>query len=366
MLTHRVKILCCWREAIIACCGLIVLQSTVSAIAHEAANAVQQNQIAKGRVRDKWNLTVPVTVAGRNYSFIVDTGCSSTAFGFNFRRALWPPVCRAVYQTTHTTQDVELFKALPIRIGGTDVHTNELVPCLRLTALSLEANQDIDGILGVDVLRQFVLDINFDNDEFSITRHHECDASFSMLRIDSTSDYGCPHLPVKVNGASSANFLVDTGCGNNGSICKRFNEQSQNADANEALDDGVTFEVSRNVRASRVLIGKLEIGPFEHKRMKMFVADELSKIGLPVLYRYHAVFDFPNSRAYLKKGRHYADGPNWLTCGIRFEREGGETLVVAEVDDGGIGQRHGLMRNDRLLEVDGKPYGFGQPGLFIT
>ncbi len=116
----------------------------------------------------KYDLIVPVVIAGKTYNFLVDTGAAFTVLdnqvAARFTEKASANDVPSILQEGDTIDtasgvmrkdEVTYWRSLPIRIGNRDVHNAMPWHGLDLTQVTQAIGQQVDGILGAGVIRQF-------------------------------------------------------------------------------------------------------------------------------------------------------------------------------------------------------------------
>lgn len=109
-------------------------------------------------------IVVPVRLNGQGpYDFVLDTGATLTCLDTALARELDLPEARGVVgrgATLGSSGGVEVYRLDSLAIG--DATVNDLMAC----ALDLEhirgAGLDVDGLVGLNVLKQYTMTIDFD------------------------------------------------------------------------------------------------------------------------------------------------------------------------------------------------------------
>jgi C-terminal processing protease CtpA/Prc len=74
-------------------------------------------------------------------------------------------------------------------------------------------------------------------------------------------------------------------------------------------------------------------------------------LGLQLLSRYIATFDFPNDRLYLENGRRFDEPERFGWCGMALFRTGG-TIRVKEILPDSPADAVALKVGDEILQID--------------
>ena len=106
-------------------------------------------------------LIVPVRVGTKDYPFVVDTGCTGSIFDLSLRPHLGGPVGSERMRTTNGEISVDLFRPPDARVGSL-TFTGSPVGCRDLTPIREASGRSIQGLLGLDFLKEWIVRIDFD------------------------------------------------------------------------------------------------------------------------------------------------------------------------------------------------------------
>jgi hypothetical protein len=297
-------------------------------------------------------LFVMATVQGQPIQLLVDTGCTRTGFDIGLQPALGNPLSRTSVATPAGIIQVEEFNWPNVELGGRRISSDQPVFCHDFRQLQKAVGEDFAGILGMDVLRHYVVQIDFDEGVFRLSKelptHPEgCGSEFDIIFSGGVR----PHLLVSC-GKSQQLFLIDTGSTNTCIDTETFDALVESHEILVGHTRSVATAAGCMV-ADSGLVHQLALGHFVHQDLHCD-RDALSILGLPYLARYRIVLDFPNYKAYLCEGRNYSKSDPRGFCGLQPVR----TLngfVVQAVTPHGPAADAGLQLNDEINEIDGEP-----------
>lgn len=300
-------------------------------------------------------LLVPVQLDGfeQPLRMLVDTGASQTACSSRFRRRLGMPVGWQQLHTPDGNRVVEQFRIEGARIGAVRLADARVVVvddfqielCQQLFGFD-----DIDGILGMDLLRGHIVQIDFDNGQFRLLScaGRECGTAVELAYRPT----GTPALKATLGGTINQWLMVDTGL--------MFGGMSDD-DAFDSLKAAAAIEDLQPTRMLTNLPGSirkqwrvknLDVGTFRHSDVA-FCSGQANAVGLTYLARFGLVtFDFPAGKLYLKRGERYSDTERDDKSGIQLLMRQGEYLVVY-VAPGSPANDVGIIPGDVLVAVNG-------------
>ena len=296
---------------------------------------------------------VPVTCRGVEHLFLLDTGASLCVFDRSMREQLGEPIGRHYAGTMSGVEAIELYPAPPLVIGSALLDPDEQVICEDLLTAQVSLDRRISGILGMSFLEDYALELDVDGGKARILESPVPNrvGKGQKLRLDVAPHDG-PELAVDIGDTSQWVPTLDTGCSFFGGMdhvrCER------------ALGEGLmreggrigTATPHRVVTAEVVVLDSLVVGPFSHAGVGLS-RGESSVLGLPFLYGYNTVMDFPERTICLERRFDGASSgyDNALDLAVYGSGSG---LVVSAVAPGGASETSGLVPGDVILEMEGE------------
>ncbi len=249
-----------------------------------------------------WPL-VPVSIGGRKYEFVVDTGCSDCVLDSSLESTLTKT---GITISANGEQDLPEYVLPPMFVGKSRLPVLGRSLCIDLGPFRASSGHDIRGFLGMSFLKGRILMVDFDAGKLAFLRSCPIDASRSFgLAYDRT---GIPILDFDVENRKPESFQLDTGlCGASAAGFLERNTVSRLTRDRALTESGkrvglVSFhgeETSRVVRLKYLCLGTCK-----HAELP-FLEGQRNVMGLGYLSRYFVVFDFQNDRLFLKKGRRF-------------------------------------------------------------
>ncbi len=295
-------------------------------------------------------IVIPVEVNGKELSFLLDTGIdNSILFNLKFKDPLILKNTEEII--LHGLGEGRSMKAIRssnnlIRIGKVlnISHMLYVVPGERFD-LSTKMGIDVNGIIGGDLFKDFIIDINyraqkivFHNPEYyNPVKCAKCE-TFAL------DFYGNkPYINAVVvhpdDKRSSVRLLIDSGGGDALWLFEGSEENIKISDKyfNDYLGQGLSGEVY----GKRAKISKLIFGSYEFENLtasypdsgSVFMAklnkDRQGSIGAEILRRFNLVIDYPHKKITLKRNKNYHDPFLYNKSGIELVY-GGKMLVREE------------------------------------
>lgn len=311
-------------------------------------------------------LVIPVgvepvrTFPARNITLqmLVDTGATATVFDTRHRVLLGEPTGKTRALTASGDIDVLQFTALTMHVGDLAIRPSGAMACLDMRSVARAVGVKIDGIVGMDFLRQTRVSVDFD---------------LGKLRFCSTvSPQFGRAVPIYWGRGTQANaafvrgsfpdgttelFNIDSGSIGNfaGGLSERIYARLLRNKCCEPFAVVEGFTAATNIEHTIGTASRLTAGGYSHDDL-MFVKHihTGSSLGCGYLRRYSVAFDFPKSVMYLRPGKAFHDLDSHDLSGLDFVRgEGGSMFVVGAYPDTPA-SRAGLLRGDKFVAIDGQ------------
>ena len=298
-------------------------------------------------------ILLPVRFKEKEYLFLLDTGSSHTAFDTSLKHELGEVTKVEKGLTAGSRIVAELFDAPEAFLGPINVKYCGEVACLDLKMVSLVLGKKISGLLGMNLLKKYIVQIDFDKGTLLFLQPEERQHSRwgNELSI-SYNSLGIPMITGNIYDSIKVDFWIDTGATNStgGLSSDIFDQILSEKELNTSEE--LIATASGIVRSREARIGNLFVGSFEYQDL-IFAEANWSHLGMLFLSRHIVTFDFPNSRIYLKKGKEFKKNDETDMSGLHLLRISKQTVVYS-VDEGSPAQKAGIRANDIILKIDNK------------
>jgi hypothetical protein len=297
-------------------------------------------------------LLVSARLGDRNILCLLDTGACLSALDVRWKSAVGKFRETRLLQTPAGATRVETFDWPKMTLGGQTLKSNAPLASLDLEGLRRATNEDIRGILGMDVLGALRLQIDFDDGQvrFLESLPEDGGALGTQIPIEFNDD-GTPFIAGLVGGVTRERFLIDTGAQGNSLESARF-DQSLDRGFIQLGSSFVSLTAAGEARGDRGRLSKLSVGSLSHDNLR-FSRTNVSSLGLRYFSRFVVTFDFPQGKAYLRKGEHPLRPEPRATSGMTLHWIQGKP-VVESVKAAGPAEAAGLKRRDVLLRINYK------------
>jgi hypothetical protein len=299
-------------------------------------------------------IVLPLTIAGKQMLFVLDTGASMSVFDKSIKDILKTHVGAKTFGTAKDTITADIYEPPPVQLGRSVLRMGESVACIELSDIRKATGLEIRGILGMDSLKHYIVQIDFDAGQAAFwSSEKEPELAWGTpfpLYNRQTALPGLPIISIVIDNVA-IQFLVDTG--NDGGIGMkkylieelRFNHEL-GAFANRLKGTTAGGELS----FAQYTMKLFTLGSFEHKNL-ICLESNRNLIGLSYLSRYRVTFDFPQEKMYLAKGHLFQQSDHPDMSGLHILRENGDTFVDS-IDPDSPGERAGIRLGDRILQIN--------------
>lgn len=306
----------------------------------------------------------------RDLDFIFDTGDGLTVLNIITAQELGMERGSDAHTTSaEGTISGKLLKHQEIEIKNI-VLQNIKIYETSLAHLERSIGRKIDGIIGYDMLKNYVVSMNFDKMAFDIyaPSKFKYDGTGKVYPINLTS--AIPHLPAEINLGNGqtmrGEFFINTGAKTTVDFNTHF------VDANglvNKIGDSYIYLVAglgeKEYEHHRGRIKRFSLMGFGFDQMPVGLSRAPSGIqnhkkvagiiGSGVLRRFNVIFDYPGQKMYWEPNTKHKDVFPVNASGLELQLDKSQSKVlVHKVFEGGVGQQAGIKLNDVIVSVDGK------------
>jgi len=352
---------------------------------------------------------IPVTVNGEKLSFILDTGVStSIIFNLNLIDSIELKNAKKVrLRGLGEGNYIEALQSENNKMEIGDLQTSEHTVFLILDKgydLSSKMGFDIHGIIGGDLLKDFIVSVNYTSKKlvFYNPKYYKYKKCNKCQTLPLEFNLNKPYIMTRVTNKQGSFFtklLIDSG--GSDALWLFLNTNKKINLPVKFFDDYLGQGLNGSIYGKRARIKKLEIGNFSFDNLTVAYPDSTSivmasrfkdrngTLGAEILKRFHIIYDYPNQKITLRKNnRYFKNKFNYNLSGIELSQAGKSfikvqketpilvqesptelkigvqynyiyslkpTYRISEIRKNSPAQLAGLRKGDILLEINHKP-----------
>jgi hypothetical protein len=300
-------------------------------------------------------LTIPVSFLGNEVRFVVDTGSTVTVLDKSITKHLVPRGAGTAEFGGANPSDVKFFEGIPLSIGSITSKPG-IVVGIDLSDVASVYGELTYGVLGLDVLADWVLDVDFEKQSIRFLQDSD----------ELPSEGGFISLPMREHPGKDSSIAAKLGgvpielsidFGNTFSI--GLNPQ----DWKKVFPSGDVGFRSKLINfkgdATETVIGRvkrLDVSTFSYTNLlacRLVNTNVTSLLGLPFFRRHHTILNYPKKVVKLRRTDYTTEdenGMSGLSLLWSFERK----LFVSEVPADSRAAGSGLKPGDEIIAIDDK------------
>ena len=312
------------------------------------------------------SILIPIPTPDKKFAYLLfDTGANAPMLRAEFAQKIR---VRSGSEITATgiganTTVGGVSGGITFSLSGVTFHAAHWV-ILPSTGLDSTYGLPVEGVLGMDVLKNLVIRIDFAAQTIEFIKRESFRPPAGTVELPLTpNDAGClVEATVKSDAAAATGlFLIDTG--NNGTVelSRRFQDRQPGLSfrtlaRNGQSGVGGTLLTAETICPALTLGGINVPGPLvDLDQQDQGVESEIDgTIGNEIWRRFDMTFDLPDNELYLQKNAHFSEPFSYVTAGMNVLASGDDykTLTVHEVLPGSAGERAGFQAGDILAALD--------------
>lgn len=294
-------------------------------------------------------ILVPVDLStGERVHFLVDTGATISVFDHTLVNGTGTQTGITTLRTPAGDVYARLYKCPIASVGPLPLDVIGEVASIDLQPIRLISGDDIRGIIGMDFLRAYAFEIDFDDGKLRLWNRAP-DAWSRCPRLALTERNGQPGVSAVVGRQEIEWFVVDTGA-NVSTLRKEVFDRLET--------DGFLASASKSTAITgggEVRDNSGSLGSFQLSNMRListrFDRDAASALGLRHLSRFLVRFDPTTKSLYLQKGQRFDSPERTATIGIAVSRNGDKNRVM-RVEPDGAARKAGIQPGDEIVAVN--------------
>jgi len=252
--------------------------------------------------RGGWLIVTFQTESGESLPLIIDTGCPVTCLDQSLEPKLGKRLADATFLNWGVSHSGGAYRSPKLYLGNTPLRDDHFfMVTLDCKWLSAIAHRPVMGILGMDVIKHYCIQLDFQKGQMRFLNGAYADKNdwgrpFHLTHIND----GCIAIAENLTGAAGPATQIDTGANHDGLLVSKLFQQWTNhaglpAPGETRSPDGTLGrEIYHDLKLTRL------------KQTKRDWRAQLNMIGLHLLSRNLVTFDFPKRTMYLKR---MSEGP---------------------------------------------------------
>ncbi|MEK6320413.1 MAG: aspartyl protease family protein [Acidobacteriota bacterium] len=260
-----------------------------------------------------------------------------------------------------------------LNVIGVEGNPQPVVLAIPLDGLEPRFGHEVDGIIGADFIKQFVVEVDY---PARVLRLHDKNkfvysGSGEILPLTFING-GHPIIDAEIivtgRPAIKGRFVLDIGSGASLALHRPFVERENLPGPSQKTigfigGGGVGGKIAgRSGRIAELRIGKFQIDNpltlFSEDRSGAFASSEIQgNIGAQILSKFKILLDYGRDRIILEPNASFKDPIAPASSGVRFIAEGSDykTFRVDELLEDSPATEAGFQKDDVLVAVDGRP-----------
>jgi hypothetical protein len=328
---------------------LSIVAGDLTAAGPRAGQVIAEFEIAP----DGDFIRLPVVVGQHEYRFLFSTGMPTTTIDDELRSKLDLKKIAVEVRGKRSTQMRERFGGFDATLGGIPLEFPAGVETGDYASLAEKLDLECQGEIGMDVLRGYVIQIDFDEGVLRFLASVPAAPGEAIRMTPLDGEAGAPTVPGLVAGMPAQKFVIATSrAGNALDIRSEVLAQLEEKEKLTAVSKEKAVTRSGSVLFRTGRLESFQVGKFRHEGL-LVNSGEKNGIGISYLSRYVVTFDFPHSKLYLKKGAHFDDPDARLNLwDVSVERNDNK-LAIRDVHDYSQAARMGLREGDIVETLNG-------------
>tara|TARA_R100001132_G_scaffold27371_1_gene32767 strand:- start:1333 stop:2385 length:1053 start_codon:yes stop_codon:yes gene_type:complete len=296
-------------------------------------------------------LLLPFTLNGKTYQFVLDTGTEITVLDVALRDELGKQIGQVKLKAPNGHSTANIYQAPLAFVGKLKFGETGYVICSDLIDMRRTSGKNVYGILGMDFLQNYVVQIDFDRGKVRIMDdvEHSTESLGKPVRIG----FIRKSPPFVIAGPTSDHvspFLIDTGSNATGTLASNIFDDLKKKNELEVL---TSTKLQTITGISSVESGRLPVLVVKGSVLRNLIVkkSDSNSLGLGFWSRHFVTFDFPDKVIYLHEGKRFNEPDHSDLSGLHLLRIDGRT-VVAIIDETSPAEKAGIQQADEIVRID--------------
>jgi len=239
------------------------------------------------------------------------------------------------------------------------------------SSISYNEGRAVDGLLGYDFFKRFVIEIDYANERISVhepkTYHYDGPGKIIPLEEDNGHTFINTTLVVADGRQMAVRLLVDTGARMALMLNTPFVNDHKLLGTTPQLDSIISVGVGGQYRSAVTRIESLRMGPFTIKEPVITLSRSESGvlagsdydgiIGAEILRRFKVIIDYSRRQMIVEPNAYFNEPYKYDMSGLVLVAEGPslKTYKIYQVLDHSPATESGLQKDDQITSINGQP-----------
>ncbi len=303
------------------------------------------------------HIYIPIAINGKPFSAIFDSGGAYIVS---------PEVARELNLKPQGAAEAGGFGTQSVDVGFSEADTVQIAgltlrrPLFMVLSIPSLRNYPI---VGYEMLQQFVVTIDYDHNQLTLTRPDSYKAPANGVSVPFRFNNRTPEVDGTVDGVPGV-FTIDTGSGTGLSLTGPFIAANHLAQKYQTSYTGVVGfgvggpEHAAITRAQTLTLGGITV----HDPLTEFATDTkgsgankaiAGNIGEPVLRQFNVTLDYARQRIIFEKNSHYGEREHGSLTGMAVD-SGVVPPAVIDIFPGGAAAKAGVTVGDQIVSINGR------------
>src|SRR5215813_5942316 len=347
-------------------------RSTVPIV--ESANEIRFPSATKAvRIpfeEDDGHISLQLRINGSDpLRFALDTGATHTIINRKWETSLHlRPQGKQQIGGAGGYEEASLIKNVSIKLGDVEL-VNQTLWSLPLDALFPAGGREIAGIIGYDLFRHFIVDIDFVARQIALYdpktfKYAGSGQSIPLIVQGDGAIYVEASIAVASHTPIEGQFVIDTGSNSTLMLAKPFVDQHRLLESVGPTVPARGGGVGGEIQLVFGRLKSLQIGPFAIANpVTAFItvgeiadSGKSGNIGGKLLRRFRVIFDYSGQRMLLEPNKFFSEPDESDMSGLALIAEPPDftTIRIIKVRPNSPAAEAGLMPQDMITAVDGE------------
>lgn len=290
-----------------------------------------------------------VKIRNDQYNFLFDTG-AFTVISSELKDKINAQKSNIIFEAVdanNVKSKMDVFTTNTIKVG--DLSINDVnFSFADISWMSSRACKKISGILGANMMKDKIWQINFKNKTLTISDKTETNLSSGSVNIPFTEENftGVPKIEVKIRG-QLLDYIFDTGSGTSFSLNQQFYNKIKD-------NDFLTFEGFLSQSLNSISKGERQVDMMEVQFGDVNIGNQIidssletkNLVGTKFMENYLVVLDFISKKIILNPN---GNQPEYNSFGVSFAVHQGSLIIVNKLL---VPQLSNLKLSERIIKVN--------------